>query len=82
MVKLENGGVYLKGGKIVKAEAPDKAVREKTMAYSILRSHSKNSGGGIMNIRFDSLISHDITYVGIIQTAKASGLEKFPVHMP
>ena len=79
MVKLENGGVYLKGGKIVKADAPDKAAREKTMAYSILRSHSKNSGGGIMNIRFDSLISHDITYVGIIQTAKASGLEKFPV---
>lgn len=79
MVKLENGGVYLKDGKIVKADAPDKAAREKTMAYSILRSHSKNSGGGIMNIRFDSLISHDITYVGIIQTAKASGLEKFPV---
>ena len=53
-----------------------------TMAYSILTSH--NVGGevakdGNLNIKFDALASHDITYVGIIQTAKASGLKEFPI---
>ena len=51
--------------------------REKTMAYSVLRAHHR--GGDGFRVKFDSLISHDITYVGIIQTAMASGLEKFPV---
>jgi aconitate hydratase len=49
------------------------------MAYSILRRHDRSGGGDALRIRFDSLISHDITYVGIIQTAKASGLREFPL---
>ncbi len=53
--------------------------REGTIAYSILNSHSVKKDEKKMQIRFDSLISHDITYVGIIQTARASGLRQFPV---
>ncbi len=63
------------------AEVPaaDLPAREKTIAYSILRGHDRSGGGDTLRIRFDSLISHDITYVGIIQTAKASGLTRFPL---
>ncbi|MBR6562088.1 MAG: hydratase, partial [Oscillospiraceae bacterium] len=53
--------------------------REGTMAYSILKEHNQAAAGDSLRIRFDALISHDITYVGIIQTARASGLERFPV---
>ena len=53
--------------------------RAKTMAASILSSHCKGTAGDRLHIAFDSLISHDITYVGIIQTALASGLQAFPV---
>ncbi len=53
--------------------------RDKTMAWSILSSHNQSGDGQELNIRFDQLTSHDITYVGIIQTARASGLTKFPV---
>ena len=66
-----------------KLEKTDKAAlqkgREKTMAYQILRRHEvkNNAFDGGMHLRFDALISHDITYVGIIQTAKASGLKRF-----
>ena len=49
------------------------------MAYKILKSHNTSSSMSKLKIKFDKLISHDITYVGIIQTARASGLEKFPV---
>lgn len=79
------GGAYLRGGKINKAEAPDPVSREKTMAYRIFRAHEGSSSSGSekkdskLHITFDALISHDITYVSIIQTARASGLEKFPV---
>ncbi|MDO4749633.1 MAG: hydratase [Eubacteriales bacterium] len=79
MIKLYDGGVYWRHGAPEKASAPDKAAREKTMAYSILREHDGSGGASHLRIRFDSLISHDITYVGIIQTAKASGLTKFPL---
>ena len=79
MIKLHSGGVYLKNGKPKDAEMPDLKAREKTIAYSILNSHGKTDSSDVMHIRFDSLISHDITYVGIIQTAKASGLERFPI---
>ena len=54
------------------------AGREKTMAYKILKAHN-NSDGQIMRLRFDALVSHDITYVSIIQTARASGMTAFPV---
>ena len=57
-----------------------KETRENTITYSILRSHDVDgSKGDKMRIRFDAMMSHDITYVGIIQTARASGLEKFPL---
>ena len=79
MIKLHDSGVYLKNGIPVPADVMDDSAREKTMAYRILNAHDTGDGKDIMNIRFDSLISHDITYVGIIQTAKASGLEKFPI---
>ena len=49
------------------------------MAYAILRSHDRGTDRSRLRLRFDALISHDITFVGIIQTAKASGLEKFPI---
>ena len=76
MIKLYHQAVSLAGGAPVLLEqaAPS---REGTMAYSILHAHSKDNDA--LRIRFDALISHDITYVGIIQTARASGLERFPV---
>ncbi len=83
MTKLINHGVYLKDGReILEASASFPSAdecRENTMAYQIMRSHSVTDDKKIMNIKFDSLISHDITYVGIIQTARGSGLKEFPV---
>lgn len=84
MVKLVNQGVYLRNGSEIVLDgngmpAPDEA-RENTITYGILRAHDVDgSRGKKMRIRFDALMSHDITYVGIIQTARASGLEKFPL---
>ncbi|MCR4784712.1 MAG: hydratase [bacterium] len=85
MVEVIKKGAYLLDGQIVYAdaapqgvEAPDQA-REKTIAYSILRSHNTGSDPKHLNIKFDALVSHDITFVGIIQTAKASGLKEFPI---
>lgn len=83
MVELIQHGVYLLDGKeIVKevAGATADEARENTITYGILRSHDVDkSGGKKMRIKFDAMMSHDITYVGIIQTARASGLEKFPL---
>ncbi len=81
MAKLHSEGFILKNGAPVCApgNADKNALRRKTIAYSILESHNKSDSDNLFRIKFDSLISHDITYVGIIQTAKASGLEKFPV---
>ena len=84
MVEVIKKGAYLVDGEIVWAgeaegqESPDTA-REKTIAYSILRQHDKSSDQKKMRLKFDALISHDITFVGIIQTAKASGLTEFPI---
>ncbi|MDY3986164.1 hydratase [Dysosmobacter sp.] len=55
------------------------AGREKTIAYGILNAHNTTNVPGSMKLKFDSLISHDITYVGVIQTARASGLKEFPL---
>jgi len=55
------------------------AARRGTIAHGILEAHDCGGGGGGLRLRFDSLTSHDITYVGIIQTARASGMERFPV---
>ena len=83
MTKLIKNGVYLKNGREIITScdnfpAPDEA-RESTMAYQIMRAHSVTNDKKNMNIKFDALISHDITYVGIIQTARGSGLAKFPM---
>lgn len=84
MVEVIKKGAYWLDGQIVYAdqaqgvESPDQA-REKTMAYRILRSHDVGQDPKQMKIKFDALISHDITFVGIIQTAKASGLKEFPL---
>lgn len=84
MIKLIKGGVYYMGGSLVKenvafmVEAKKAKAIKGTLAYSVLSAHNKG-GEDDLKIKFDALASHDITYVGIIQTAKASGLEKFPV---
>ncbi len=87
MIKRIEEGVYLSSdGKIYsKKDGASKygdfdLSREKTLTYKIMRNHcTDKSSGEKMNIKFDALISHDITYVGIIQTARASGLKEFPV---
>ncbi|MGN0195555.1 MAG: hydratase [Candidatus Cryptobacteroides sp.] len=84
MVTLIPHGVYLLDGKTVVTDpsgmpSADES-RENTITYGILRAHDVDGGKGKkMRIRFDAMVSHDITYVGIIQTARASGLEKFPL---
>ncbi len=84
MIKLIKGGVYYTEGTLLKESAAFMVESKKqraikgTMAYSVLTAHNGGEGKGL-KIRFDALASHDITYVGIIQTAKASGLKQFPV---
>ena len=82
MITLNPSGVYLLDGKTIAKDAAlgkDEA-RENTITYQILRKHDVDgSKGKDLRIRFDAMVSHDITYVGIIQTARASGLEKFPL---
>ena len=79
MITLQSSGVIWQNGAPVPAAAPLPSDREKTIAYQILRRHNQREEAGQLHLKFDSLISHDITYVGIIQTAKASGLKEFPV---
>ena len=79
MITLHSGGVFWQKGAPVPASVASPADREKTMAYQIFRRHNLREESGHLHLKFDSLISHDITYVGIIQTAKASGLTEFPV---
>lgn len=88
MVKLYEDGIYLRGGsEVVPAaeaaergitQAPDDAKRG-TIAYSILQAHNTSGDPEALKIRFDAMASHDITFVGIIQTARASGMEQFPL---
>lgn len=61
------------------SESEIAAAKENTIAYGILKAHNTSGNMDKLCIRFDKLTSHDITYVGIIQTARASGLEKFPI---
>ncbi len=81
MIKLHSDGVLLKNGLPVSAGAVNNktVARNKTMAYQVMNAHNLSKDEGMMRIKFDSLISHDITYVGIIQTARGSGLKQFPV---
>ena len=94
MVTLLDGGAYLADGEVI-ADTPEAPARiaaktgspapskeeaaRATMAYEILQAHNTSDDPKKLKIKFDCLTSHDITYVGIIQTARASGLTKFPV---
>ena len=92
-MKLYDGGVYLLDGERIipdSSEAPKllahegctqtkEQARRGTIAWSILHDHNQSGDDEKLRIRFDKMTSHDITYVGIIQTARASGLEKFPL---
>ena len=78
MVEKYSGAVRLENGKPVPIEK-EEVCRDKTMAYRILKNHEKRPFDGKMHIGFDAMLSHDITYVGIIQTARASGMTKFPI---
>ena len=79
MIKLIEKGVYYKNGKLVKASKVDENAKKGGLAYKILSAHNLSNDDKKLNIKFDEITSHDITYVGIIQTAKASGLDKFPL---
>ncbi len=82
MIELISHGVYLVDGKVQEnapvSVTPDEG-REGTIAYRILRAHNVSKDPKKLQIKFDCLMSHDITYVGIIQTARASGLTEFPM---
>lgn len=94
MIKLSEGGAYLLHGTEIIPEGEDAAAEVKsrtgqevskaeaaknTMAYGILKEHNTSGSMDKLKIKFDKLTSHDITFVGIIQTARASGLQKFPI---
>ncbi|HIS06544.1 MAG TPA: hydratase [Candidatus Choladocola avistercoris] len=94
MIQLYNGGAYVLNGSEIIPDSPDaqkvlagkmaqvpskEEARKQTIAYGILKQHNTSGSMEKLQIRFDKLTSHDITYVGIIQTARASGLEKFPM---
>ena len=92
MIKLYDGGVYLVNGTEVVPEAeaakvealtgksPNKEeAKTGTIAYGILKEHNQADTMDQLRIKFDAMASHDITFVGIVQTAKASGMEKFPL---
>lgn len=94
MITVTKGGAYLLNGQEIVEESPEaltaiahkmgkKPTKEEaargTMAWSVLESHNTSGNMQKLKIKFDKLTSHDITFVGIIQTARASGLEKFPV---
>ncbi len=85
MVKLYDGGVYLVNGTeiVPEAAAPETyqkdTAKQGTIAYSILKAHNTAEDMQNLRLKFDALASHDITFVGIIQTARASGMEKFPI---
>ncbi|MDE6713704.1 MAG: hydratase, partial [Lachnospiraceae bacterium] len=94
MIKLHDGGAYLVNGTELVADTPEAVqtiadktgktvtcedAKKETIAYGILKEHNTSDNMDKLKIKFDKLTSHDITFVGIIQTARASGLQKFPV---
>ena len=84
MISLSKAGAYYTGGKLIAEEAYTGGVSKadavkNTMAYGILAAHNHSGDMDKLKIKFDCMASHDITYVGIIQTARASGLDKFPM---
>ena len=92
MVKLHDGGVYLVNGETLVPEAEaakleqmtgktvtKEEAKKGTIAYDIMKAHNQSDNMDKLQIKFDAMVSHDITFVGIIQTARASGMEKFPI---
>ena len=85
MVKLYDSGVYLLNGKTLVQEKDaepsfnKEEAKKGTIAYNILQAHNTSGDPENLKIKFDAITSHDLTYVGIIQTARASGLDKFPL---
>ena len=93
MIKCSTGGAYYARGEWVPADgnapaalaakgfdaAAVAAAKTGTMAYNIMQAHNTSGDAENLKIKFDAMASHDITFVGIIQTARASGLEKFPI---
>ena len=93
MIRLYDGGVYLSAAAGLIPDGPEagallakagigitkEEARDRTMAWSVLEKHNTSGRADKLKIRFDKLTSHDITFVGIIQTARASGLERFPI---
>ena len=93
MIKCSTGGAYYARGEWVPADGNAPAAlaakgfdaaavataKTGTMAYNIMQAHNTSGDAENLKIKFDAMASHDITFVGIIQTARASGLEKFPI---
>lgn len=80
MVKLHENGVFLIDGKpCVQANISSDEARKGTITYKVLQAHNVSGDDKKLNIKFDALVSHDITYVGIIQSARVGGLKEFPV---
>lgn len=79
MITLHQQGVYLRDGARVNEGPPAETARRNTIAYQVLAAHNAAPDMRRLRLTFDSLTSHDITYVGIVQTARASGMQRFPV---
>ena len=79
MIKLINKSVKYKNGRLSRCDKDMAERKTGSMAYKILQAHNQSGDPAKLKIKFDEITSHDITYVGIVQTAKASGLEKFPI---
>ena len=82
MIKLFETGAFLQKGQLVPANECGLSKEEgkkNTMAYDILQSHNTSGNPEKLKIKFDKITSHDITFVGIIQTARASGMDHFPI---
>ncbi|WP_298030104.1 hydratase [uncultured Dysosmobacter sp.] len=80
MIALHDHSVFLTNGvPCAEAPIPPEEGRRQTMAWSILQAHNTSGDPARLKIRFDAMVSHDITYVGIIQQARASGMKEFPI---
>ena len=80
MIQCFDKGVFLENGQLTEtAPAPAARARENTMAWQILQAHNVSGDPERLQVHFDAMVSHDITYVGIIQQARASGMKEFPL---
>ncbi len=81
MVRVYDNGMYVLNNKVIseRGSVEKSEASKNTIAYNILKAHNTSESMKRLEIKFDKLASHDITFVGIIQTARASGLERFPI---